>query len=294
LLCGPVAIRLLATLCRETIREDSPRLRSLMSVKAATPSMGGLLILAGFLAGSGWFTSTSDPLVQGAVVLALGLAALGAWDDLSKRDVSRRGLSARAKLCGQTLLAVIVVHCFPPSLPSVSTASAVLLIVGLSNAVNLADGLDGLASGCALIVLASVGVLAMLADAGSNSLILIVSLAGAVLGFLWFNRHPARVFMGDTGSLPLGGLLGWFIVGLDNDVTLLVACGVFLVEAASVVLQVGWFKWTGNRVFLCAPLHHHFQFLGWSERRIVRSFWIAGLACAVAALGIFLTHPTQP
>jgi phospho-N-acetylmuramoyl-pentapeptide-transferase len=291
LLCGPATICLLASLCRETIRRDSARLQALMASKAATPTMGGLLILAGFLAGT-LFANVTDPRVHGAIALSLGLAALGVWDDFSKGNRDRRGLSPRTKLIAQTIIATAVVLCFADD--GLIAPLTVLVIVGLSNAVNLTDGLDGLAGGCTLMVLATLGLIAFLAEADSNVIILIASLAGAVLGFLWFNRHPARLFMGDTGSLPLGGLLGWFIIGMESKLALLVACGVLLIEAASVVLQVGWFKWTGRRVFLCAPLHHHFQFLGWQEPRIVRSFWLAGFTCALMAVGVFFASRPAP
>lgn len=119
------------------------------------------------------------------------------------------------------------------------------------------------------------------------------ALSGAVLGFLRFNWHPARVFMGDTGSLLLGCLLGWFAFCLEGRLPLLVLSGVFLAEIVSVVLQVGWFRSTGERLLLCAPLHHHFQFLGWPERAIVRRFWLAGLICAFAGLGLFHLHTKQ-
>jgi phospho-N-acetylmuramoyl-pentapeptide-transferase len=175
---------------------------------------------------------------------------------------------------------------------------AVLVVVGSSNAVNLTDGLDGLAGGClvlaagALGIIAYVGGHAQLAEylhvmpvAGSHEiLVVIASLSGGVLGFLWFNCHPAQVFMGDTGSLPLGGLLGLAAVITRQELLLLVVGGVFVAEAVSVIVQVGCFKLTGRRPLLCAPLHHHFQFRGWTESKIVVRFWIAAAVCALVGL----------
>jgi phospho-N-acetylmuramoyl-pentapeptide-transferase len=295
LLSGGAIIRLLAARCRETIRQDSARLQAIMSSKAETPTMGGLLILLGFLAGTLLFADWMDPHVAGAIALAVGLGAVGMWDDLAKRNVRRRGLSAKTKLAAQMIVVGAIVLAFPAAAidrhPAVAIA-AMLLVVGMSNAVNLTDGLDGLAAGCSLIVLAAMGLAASLWQSSGSSLAMIASLAGAVLGFLCFNRHPAKVFMGDTGSLALGGLLGWFVLALECP-ALLIACGVFFIEAASVVLQVGCFKCTGRRVLLCAPLHHHFQFLDWPERRIVHSFWLAALVCAMLGAGI-LQATSQP
>lgn len=290
LLSGPATIRFLTRRCRESIRRDSPHLASLSAGKSATPSMGGLLILGGFLVPVCFFTKFSPPILA-AIGLSIGLAALGIYDDLAKRRSPRRGISARTKLAGQCLIAAIVIlwlawHDEIAAQP-VSIPLAMLVIAGMSNAVNLADGLDGLASGCSLLVLVPFAMLAT----SDDLLVIIASLAGALLGFLWFNRHPARVFMGDTGSLPLGGLLGLLIVLLGPTLPLLVVCGVFLIEITSVVLQVGCYRWTGRRVFLCAPLHHHFQFLGWPERRIVWRFWLAGAVCTLAGLSLTRLTP---
>lgn len=280
LLAGPATIRLLKRRCRETIRRDSPQLATLSAGKAATPSMGGLLILAGFLLPLCLLVDISPRMVA-VIGLAIGLGVLGICDDLAKRRLHRRGISARAKLAGQSLVAAATVFWLVWHGEIAAPLLATVVIVGMSNAVNLADGLDGLTGGCSLLAL-----VAFVPLAAGNDLVLIASLAGALLGFLWFNRHPARIFMGDTGSLPLGGLLGLLIVLLGTTVPLLVVCGVFLVEIASVVLQVGCFRLLGRRVFLCAPLHHHFQFLGWPEQRIVRRFWLAGALCTLAGLGL--------
>jgi phospho-N-acetylmuramoyl-pentapeptide-transferase len=299
LLMGPHAIRALAACCRESIRQDSARLAALSHAKAGTPTMGGLLILVGFLVSICLVADFSQPTVAAAMVLSLVLGALGMRDDLCKRTARRRGISARAKLVGQSLIALTIVGWLiaKSQIASdwLSATVSVLLIVGMSNAVNLADGLDGLASGCSLLALAAIGAMCSLAAPRDDLSMLSAALAGAVAGFLWFNRHPARVFMGDSGSLPLGGLLGLLMVLVGQHLAALLVCGVFLAEAASVILQVGWFRCTGRRVLLCAPLHHHFQFLGWSERRIVGRFWLAGVVCALVGLAAtLLGSPPSP
>ena len=181
---------------------------------------------------------------------------------------------------------------------------AALVIVGSSNAVNLADGLDGLAGGClicattamALVTYASGHIhwaqyLGIAHVAGAGEMVVVAAgMTGGVLGFLWFNCHPASVFMGDTGSLPLGGLLGLVAVIARQEVLLAVIGGVFVIEAASVIVQVAWFRWRGKRMFLCAPLHHHFQLKGWPEDKIVVRFWIAAALCAVVGMAGLKLH----
>ena len=177
---------------------------------------------------------------------------------------------------------------------------ATVVMVASSNAVNLADGLDGLAGGCLIFATAAMALVAygsghaewaaylgLARIPGSGEMtVLAAAMIGALLGFLWFNCHPAQVFMGDTGSLPLGGLLGLLAVVARQELLLVVVAGVFVVEAASVIVQVGWYRWRRRRVLLCAPLHHHFQFLGWPETRIVTRFWIASALCAGLGLAI--------
>jgi phospho-N-acetylmuramoyl-pentapeptide-transferase len=174
----------------------------------------------------------------------------------------------------------------------------VIVIVGSSSAVNLTDGLDGLAAGCLIPTIVAMAALAYWVSepgwaerlnlphvAGASEMVVLSgAVVGAVIGFLRFNRHPARVFMGDTGSLALGGLLGLLALSCRQELTLLIIGGVFVAETGSVILQVGYYKWRRRRIFLCAPLHHHFEFLGWSERLIVRRFWIAATACALIGL----------
>ena len=315
---GPRSIAWLQARFREPIKSDSPRLCQLHEHKQATPTMGGLFIVAGLLAGVAMFADLTNRYVQVAALLAVGLTFVGAVDDLTKLRSAGNGLSPKAKLFGQTAVALAAAwlvyrqHLLSPgtlelALPGLGAFSlggwfvplAVLVIVGSSNAVNLTDGLDGLAGGCLAFATAAVALMAYagghaglaaylgVANIPHASEMLIVSggMLGGVLGFLWFNCHPAQVFMGDAGSLPLGGLLGLLAVVARQEILLLVVGGVFVAEAASVILQVAGYRATGKRLFRCAPLHHHFEFLGWSESRIVARFWIVSALCAM--LGVF-------
>jgi len=182
---------------------------------------------------------------------------------------------------------------------------ATFVIVGSSNAVNLADGLDGLAGGCLVCAGSAMGLVVFACgspewsaslnipyiDGASEMLVVAAAMIGALLGFLWFNCFPASVFMGDTGALPLGGLLGLLAVIARQELLLVAIGGVFVVETASVIAQVAYFRWRGRRIFLCAPLHHHFQLKGWPENKIVTRFWIAGALCAIVGLSAVKFHP---
>lgn len=316
---GPRAIRWLAVRFRQPIKGDSETLRRLHGHKQATPTMGGVFVIAGLLAGLAVFADLANRYVQIAALLAIGMAIVGAIDDLAKLRSAGRGLSPKAKLlgqCGVALAAAWLVyrqHLQTPgtlelSLPGLGAVSlgkwflplAVLVIVGSSNAVNLTDGLDGLAGGCLAL---AIGALALIGYGGGHAglaeylgvanipqagemLIVAGGMLGGVLGFLRFNCHPARIFMGDSGSLPLGGLLGLLAVVARQECLLFIVGGVFVAETLSVILQVAVFRATGKRVFRCAPLHHHFEFRGWPETQIVTRFWIASALCAV--LGLFV------
>jgi phospho-N-acetylmuramoyl-pentapeptide-transferase len=252
------------------------------------------------------------------LILVVGLAAIGAVDDLTKLSGTRRGLSEREKLVGQFALALAVaisLYCVVRATPYGTQLAlpvwsvylpmgwlfvpwVTLVIAGSSNGVNFADGLDGLASGCWVFAGLAVGALdyigghARLAAhlsvpyvPGSGELAVLVGAAvGAVLGFLWFNCYPAEVFLGDTGSLALGGLLGYAALVPRQELLLAIAGGVYVAETASVVVQRCYFKATGRRVFLCAPLHHHYQFLGWPESKIVVRFWITAALLSMLAV----------
>jgi len=325
---GPRVIAWLRVRFREPIKSDSETLCRLHQGKQATPTMGGLFLIAGLLAGLAVFADLANRYVQVAILLAVGLAIVGAIDDLAKLRGAGKGLSVKAKLLGQTTVALAAAwlvyreHLHSPAaldmaLPGFGAFSlgaafvplAVLVIVGSSNAVNLADGLDGLAGGCLAF---ATGGLALMVYAGghaglaeylgvariphaSEMLIVAAGMLGGILGFLWFNCHPAQVFMGDTGSLPLGGLLGFLAVVARQEILLLVVGGVFVAEALSVMLQVAGYRLTGKRILRCAPLHHHFEFQGWPETQIVVRFWIASALCAMLGLVImrFVPEPDR-
>jgi len=318
MLLGPRLIAYLKRRYREPIRCDSAEVTELHRHKESTPTMGGLFVVAGLLAAAACFADAANPYVLVALATAVGLALLGAADDLAKLRGEGTGLSVRAKLAGQFAVAgVAAVLLVEPlggtpnalalSLPVTGAAIhlgwwfvpwAMLVIVGSSNAVNLTDGLDGLVGGCLLFALAAMTAvtyaaghaqwaeylgMAHVPGAGEMT-VLAGGMLGAVLGFLWFNCHPAQVFMGDTGSLPLGGLLGLLALVARQELLLLLVGGVFVAETLSVIVQVGYFKWRRRRIFRCAPLHHHFQLVGWPESKIVVRFWIAGALCALVGL----------
>jgi phospho-N-acetylmuramoyl-pentapeptide-transferase len=299
---GRAAIWGLRRFCRERIDTASPRLAALHAKKAGTPSMGGILIFGCWLAAvaiRGDFRHTGTLIAIGT---AAAFAALGFCDDLVKSR-GRRGLRARTKLLCQLVISTAAVAAIrfadAADLSLWQMPLACLLIAAMSNAVNVTDGLDGLAAGCGALTANALAVAAScLPAAGAMGAarheqlaILAASLAGSLGGFLWFNRSPARIFMGDTGSLPLGGLLGVIAILLRCEWWLLVVGGVFVAELASVALQVGWYRRTGRRLFRCAPLHHHYEFLGWSERVIVRRFWAAAAGCALLAIALLWFAP---
>ena len=311
---GPPLIRALGRLrVGQPIREIGPDHQS----KAGTPTMGGLLILLSLLVSVLLWSNLDNRLVWILVGLTVGYGALGFIDDYAKvRQRSSAGLTARAKLFWQTLLAAIVAVAiytspdfdariavpffknFTPYLGWLYIPLATFVIVAASNAVNLTDGLDGLAIGPVMI---SAGVFLLLAyvaghaelaeylaikhvpSAGYLS-IFCGALIGGGLGFLWFNAPPAQLFMGDVGSLALGGALGTIAVLIRQEILLAVVGGIFVIEALSVIVQVASFKLRGKRVFLMAPIHHHFEQLGWPEQRIVIRFWIISAILGLVAL----------
>lgn len=318
LLFGTRIIGWLQARFREPIVSDSARLNELHQHKKATPTMGGLFVVAGIMLACLLCGDLTNSFLQIGILLTISLTLLGAIDDLHKLRTGKRGLSARAKLAGQLAISLVIallLHSLLKTMPRglelaipltnttftlgwLFIPLAMLVLVASSNAVNLTDGLDGLAGGC--LVFSTTGMLLLAYIAGradlaaqwhvahipgaSEIVVLAGAMLGALLGFLWFNIHPAKVFLGDTGSLPLGGLLGLFGLVSRQELLLTVIGGVFVAEALSVVLQVGIFKWKRVRIFRCAPLHHHFQFLGWGEQRIVTRFWFASACCL--ALGL--------
>jgi phospho-N-acetylmuramoyl-pentapeptide-transferase len=294
--------------------------------KRGTPTMGGILIILALnLTTILW--AQLNTLVLLSLLSVVVLTGLGFYDDYAKIiQQSSGGAKPRVKLLIQTVLALFI-GLYLWVLPSTSKlvtdimvpfykhpvltgaglvglVLTVLTIVGSSNAVNLTDGLDGLAVGCTLFVSFVFLILSYLAgnfrsasylnipyvEGAGELTVFCAAIIGAGLGFLWFNCHPAQVFMGDTGSLPLGGALGIIAVLIHQPFVLVIAGGVFVLEAASVLLQTGWFRFTrkrygtGRRIFLMAPLHHHFEKKGWYESQVVIRFYILSVLCAVVAL----------
>ncbi len=303
---GPVFIPLLKRLkFGQSIRHDGPA-RHLN--KAGTPTMGGVLFIAGTLAAGALFLERG--MTDGAAVLAvmLGYGFIGFLDDYIKVVLKRSlGLRAREKLFGQVILAVglalwvmsaarrgtEVVLPFsgywqPGGVyidlgPVLYTIFVAVVVVGTANAVNLTDGLDGLAAGVSMLVALSLVVAALAAGRTSVALVM-AAMAGGCLGFLRYNRYPARVFMGDTGSMALGGGLAAAAVITGRELFLLILGAVFVLEALSVIIQVISFQTTGRRVFRMSPLHHHFELAGWSEVKVVFVFWLLAFAFALAGL----------
>jgi phospho-N-acetylmuramoyl-pentapeptide-transferase len=299
---GPKAIEVLRN--REfgqQIREEGPQGHH---EKAGTPTMGGLIVL---IAVAIPYLVLSERDTESLTVFGvmLGSAALGFADDWIK-IVKRRslGLAARYKLLAQIALAFVLWWFafqevgLDPTLqvrtssfdlylgPAVYLILTFLVLAGFSNGVNLSDGLDGLAAGCCSIVF--LAFLAITITTGQAGMALLCScLVGATIGFLWFNAHPATIFMGDTGSLGLGGAIGALAIMTQTEVLLLVIGGVFVLEAASVAVQVLAFKATRRRVFLMAPIHHHFEMLAWSETKIMLRFWIIGAVFAGIGYTLF-------
>ncbi len=316
---GPRVIRWLKSVQRggQPIREDGPE-RHLIE-KKGTPTMGGVLILAALSISTLLWADLSNGYVWAVLFCTLGYGAVGFADDylkLSRRNT--KGVSARGKLVVQIAIGLIaaiwIAHLLPPPLDDTLAVPifkgvllplglffpffALLVMLGSSNAVNLTDGLDGLATVPTIIVASVFALIAYLvgnrvfADylqlnhvPGVGELaIFCAALIGAGMGFLWFNAPPAAVFMGDTGSLALGGALGAVAVAVKHEIVLLITGGLFVVETISVIVQVFWYKRTGRRVFLMAPLHHHFEKKGWAEPTIVIRFWIISMILAICGL----------
>ena len=301
----------------QPIRSDGPE--SHILTKAGTPTMGGLLILACFILATLLWVPLKNPYLWPVLLVAASYGAIGAVDDwLKLKKRSSDGMSGGQKLLFQVVAAflasLILIQLSPEALrygvalPFVKDTLlylgifyvpfAILVIVGASNAVNLTDGLDGLAIVPVMIVATCFALIAYLSGninfsnylqihyvPGTGDLATLCgALIGAGLGFLWFNAPPAKVFMGDTGSLALGGALGAVSVATRHELVLAIAGGLFVVETVSVILQVASFKLTGKRIFLMAPLHHHFEKKGWAESTIVIRFWIISVILALISL----------
>jgi phospho-N-acetylmuramoyl-pentapeptide-transferase len=315
------------------IREDGPQSHQ---KKSGTPTMGGVLIVISILLPTLLWSDLTNPFIWIAVFSTLAFGAIGFADDYIK-VVKRRnlGLTGRAKLLYQSLAAAAVAialvalqqfrlfstqltvpfvkswrpdliwHAWPASIPALSllmflpfVAFVIFVLMGSSNAVNLTDGLDGLAIGCTIVASAALTVLTYVSghvvfadylelqrmSQVSELTIFCGSMVGASIGFLWYNAHPAEVFMGDVGSLALGGAVGTVAVIIRQELLLPFIGGIFILEAVSVILQVGSYKLRKKRIFKMAPLHHHFEQLGWSESKVIVRFWIAALVFALFAL----------
>lgn len=286
----------------QSIREEGPKSHQ---KKTGTPTMGGLMILLSIVVTTIVMTQKFSSLTVETFLLlfvTLGFGLLGFLDDFIKVVMKRNlGLTSKQKLLGQIVVSVIFYVVFQQS--DFSTVISIPLtdfsfdlgwgyvllvifwMVGFSNAVNLTDGLDGLVSGTAAIAFGAFAVLAWNQSLFEVS-IFSVAVVGAVLGFLVFNAHPAKVFMGDTGSLALGGAIATIAILTKLEFLLIIIGGVFVVETLSVILQVISFKMTGKRIFRMSPLHHHYELLGWSEWRVVVTFWTVGLLFAI--IGIYI------
>jgi phospho-N-acetylmuramoyl-pentapeptide-transferase len=333
ILLGPWMIRKLRALAiGQHIREEGPKSHQ---AKAGTPTMGGLLIIIAIVIPTLLWANLRNPYVWIALLGLASFGAIGFYDDYTKLKRMRNlGLTARQKLLLQVLAALLIgifllylqsrgsyrtemnVPFFKQFKPDLLIDALlqntytyplgfvfffgflVLVLVGSSNAVNLTDGLDGLAIG--LMVIAAGAMTALCYVTGhaefaryldlarlpgaSELTIFCGAMTGASIGFLWYNAHPAEVFMGDVGALGLGGAMGTVAVLIKQEILLLFIGGVYVVELLSVVIQVGSFKLRGKRVFKMAPLHHHFEALGWEESKVITRFWIAGLVMALFAL----------
>jgi phospho-N-acetylmuramoyl-pentapeptide-transferase len=321
LILGPFVIRWLRRVkLGQKVRLDGPQTHL---GKAGTPTMGGLLILAAIVVPCLLWGNFHSRQLWIALFATVSLGAIGFLDDwLRVVKNLPNGLLGRYKMAGQILIGVVVgllIVCFPePGLsPTVTHVPfikfryldfawafvpfVVLVIAGASNAVNLTDGLDGLASG--LVAIAALAFAGMCYLSGHHKLaaylnldylaysgeltVFCAAVLGASLGFLWYNCPPAKVFMGDTGSLALGGALGVVSVLIKREFWLVLVGGVFVAEALSVMIQVASFKLTGRRVFRMAPLHHHFELLGWAESRVVLRFYIVAALLALLSLSTF-------
>ena len=318
LLLGPWMIRKLRQFqVGQVIRGEGPATHRL---KAGTPTMGGLLILSAAITPTLMWADLTNVYIWIAVTVTLAFAAIGFADDYMKiTHRSHHGLRPRYKFLAQVGVALLVGVMlivlarnnlyttrliFPffknliPDLGLLYVLFAVLVLVGASNAVNLTDGLDGLAISTFAIAAAAFTALAYVTGHRVLAEYLLLvrfspvaeltifcgSLVGASLGFLWYNSYPAEIFMGDVGSLALGGALGTVAILIKQELLLLIVGGVFVLEALSVIVQVGSFKLTGQRVFRMAPLHHHFELVGWSEPKIISRFVIVGIIFALFSL----------
>ncbi|MDZ5698160.1 phospho-N-acetylmuramoyl-pentapeptide-transferase [Chelativorans sp. M5D2P16] len=300
----------------QPIRADGPQTHF---KKAGTPTMGGLMILCGILGASLLWANLSSVYVWTVLMVTVGFGAIGFYDDYLKvTKQSHLGFSGKVRLALEFVIAGLAAWVIMRAGQAPFSSSltfpffkelllnlgiffipfAAFVIVGAGNSVNLTDGLDGLATVPVMVAAASFGVIAYLSGnaifadylqihfvPGTGELAVILgAVIGAGLGFLWFNAPPAAIFMGDTGSLALGGLIGTVAVATKHEIVLAIIGGLFVVEILSVIIQVAVFKMSGKRVFLMAPIHHHFEKLGWTESQVVIRFWIIAVLLALIGL----------
>jgi len=296
----------------QPIREDGPQTHL---AKRGTPTMGGLMILIALSSSMLLWMDLSSPIVWACMAVTIGFGVIGFLDDYDKvTKRSHKGVSGRVRLLMEFAVAGVVTwiilreigtNLYVPFLSDryiplglLYYPFAMFVIVGAGNAVNLTDGLDGLATMPVIIAAGAFAIIAYLAGRADFSAylgiphvpragelaILCAAIMGAGLAFLWFNAPPAAVFMGDTGSLALGGALGAIAVSSHHEIVLAIVGGLFVLEAASVIIQVFWFKRTGRRIFRMAPIHHHFEQKGWKEETVVIRFWIISIVLALIGL----------
>ncbi len=318
LMVGPFIVNYLKSkTVTEKIRKEGPRSHY---AKEGTPTMGGIIILLAILIPTLLWADLSSRFVQLILLVTVWLGILGFMDDFMKAILKKpKGMVGKYKLAGQILLGIVfgsILYYFPPAenfngyteIPFFKDyllefgllfiPFVIVVLTGSSNAVNLTDGLDGLAVGLTSMVFLTFAGFAYVTGRADFSSYLDISYfegageltiycgaaIGAGLGFLWYNSHPAQVFMGDTGALALGGALGAIAILIKKELLLVIVGGVFVAEALSVILQVASFKLRGKRIFKMAPLHHHFELLGWPEQKVVVRFWILGVLCALLTL----------
>lgn len=322
LIFGPAFIRFFNARKIKEInkRKDAPSLDKFQEKKEGTPTMGGVFIIGSIVVSALLWANLANHFIQVTLFVCIALSIVGGVDDYIKlKGIGKhRGIRSRTKLIWQVLIssAAALYAYLNPSVTSnldipflkylVIDLGAffvfwvVVVIVGTSNAVNLTDGLDGLAIGCTLMVAFTLGVLSYVTGNFSMSdylwvpyipgtgelTVFCAAMVGASLGFMWFNCHPASVFMGDVGSLALGGSIGIIAVFIKKEIWLVVLGGVFVIEAGSVILQVLSFKITGKRIFKMSPFHHHLQLSGWNENKIIVRFWIIAIILAMLTITI--------
>jgi phospho-N-acetylmuramoyl-pentapeptide-transferase len=319
ILAGPYCIQWLKqfNVIATTKREHAPQLHSLSTGKAQVPTMGGLLMILAVVGSCLLWGNLGNKYMLLILLVFVFLGLVGFVDDFLKiARGNSKGLSARVKLVGQVLIGVFLgaylffnpsfepvlylpfIKSFAVPLGVLSIPFVAFIVVGTSNALNLTDGLDGLATGCSIFVIGSFAIITYITGnfnfssyldipfikASGELTVFCASLAGACGGFLWFNCHPAEVFMGDTGSLALGGAIGTVAVLIKQELLLVIIGGVFVWEALSVILQVASFRLRGKRIFLMSPFHHHLQLKGWPESKVTIRLWIISFILALIGL----------